>query len=344
MQEMREADESPDDTAGLRRRFARDGYLLIRNLIGRNIAGAIAEDALSTMRDGRYVAGEGESHHAVELPEGAAERTLSGALQRIELLHELGWHPRIRELATALLGPRAYVQPKKVLEALFPARLGDESLHVHRDNLGGPWCRDMITFRVALREATQETGSVAVLGGSHDYHHCSPRAAGDVPNSHCRLPEYASPEWVVPTLSPGDVVLFHCYTAHKVLSNGSDRVQLSAEYRWQSDDHPVHISALLPYRYFSDHPDIPGWNELTVGWRDPRWCAYPDTVETIYSRWPDGMSGSVPPSQLFALSPHAREHWRPEIVESDLYRTTPFELPGTFRAGQPPMPSFNSGR
>lgn len=337
---MQDSNDSLQDVAALRGRLARDGYLLVRGLVKQDIATAVADKALSLLREGHFVAPSVGGDRAVRLPSEDPTDRIFGALQSVELFHALGWHSGIRHLAEALLGSSAYAQPKKVFEALFPLRLGDEPLHVHRDNLGGPSCRDMLTFRVALGEIAEGTGGIAVLRGSQDYHHALSRTKTAVPDSLIPVPDDSSSDWVTAELSPGDVILFHCYTVYKVLSNHSNQVQLSAEYRWQSDENPSHISAMLPYRYFLSYPSILGWDDLTADWKDPRWCRYPDSVKIIYSRWADGSDGSVPASRLVNISPHAREYWQPDTTEPEIYRTTPFRLPGTFKLSQPPVPDF----
>lgn len=340
MQAMQDARSNPHDTAALRNRIATDGYVLFRGLVRKDIATAVADKALSLLREDHHVALAGGRHRALRLPTEDPMDKIFVKLQRIELFHALGWHADIRHMAETLLGPSAYVQPKKVLETLFPSKLGAEAMHAHRDNLGGPWCRDMLTFRVALGEVTEETGGIAVLRGSQDYHHLLPGSQTEGPIPRVAVPDDSSADWLTAELSPGDVVFFHCYTVHKVLPNYSDRVQLTAEYRWQSDDHPSHISAMLPYGYFLRYPNIPGWDDLTADWQDSRWCRYPDSVRITPSRWPDGSDGGIPPSRLVRISPDAREYWGPEAMDSHVHRTTPYKLPGTFALGQPPVPTF----
>ena len=343
MEEMQDVATSLKNVALLRSRIAKDGYLLVRGLVKHEVATAIADKALSLLREGRYLVPSLGDDRAVRLPPERSTDGMFGTLHSIELFHALGWHPHIRQLAICLLGISAYAQPKKVLEALFPARLGGAPFHTHRDNLGGPWCRDMLTFRVALGETTEEMGGIAVLRGSQDYHHAPPKTESSLQHSSMAIPDDSSSDWVTAELSAGDVVLMHCYTIHKVLPNRSTRPQLTAEYRWQSDDYPLHLSGLLPYRYFTGYPNIPGWKDLTAGWKDRRWCTYPDSVKIIHSRWPEGSDGSVPPSRLVEISAHAREYWQLEIVNSDVYSTTPYTLPATYRFGQFPVPDLPLG-
>jgi hypothetical protein len=342
MDEMQSLNVGALDVALLGDRLATDGYLLIRNLVSEDIATSVAEEALSVLQKERYVTPGPGSALALRLPSGRAMKAVGSRLQHIEMLHKLGWHPELRRLAEALLGETAYTQPRKMLEALFPARLGDEPRQLHRDNLGGPWCRDMLTFRVSLGGIGMGDGGIAVLRGSQDYHHALTAGPAEVQDQRIAVPDDTSDDWVTTELSPGDVVLFHCYTIHKVLPNRTDRVQLSTEYRWQSDSYPIHVGALLPHNYFYDFPDVPGWAELSADWRDTRWSQYPDGTKITYSRWPNGHQVAVPASRLVRLSPEAREYWDPRTMDTRVYLDTPHELPKTFKPGSYPIPTFTA--
>jgi hypothetical protein len=46
----------------------------------------------------------------------------------------------------------------------------------------------------------------------------------------------------------GDVLVFHCLTTHAALPNLTDRLRISAEYRWQLADQPAPRRVILGAR------------------------------------------------------------------------------------------------
>lgn len=340
MDEMRDSTLFAADAGRLRAEIATYGYALIRGLVPADAA-LRAEGQIRRMLAGRgWTTADNAGERVLRTPVKGAETEdywdLYSAVLANEAINALAWEPGLRDLVTALLGPTAYTYPMKTVRLVFPAALGGSAIPVHRDNRGGPWVRDMFTTWVALGHIDPAMGGITMLQGSQTYRYPAvrepgaprPPGAGGPP-----IPGDESPEWVSTEFRPGDVVLFHCYTLHKGIANHSDRVRLSVDYRWQSTEHPVHVSSLLPYHYFDKYPRIPGWRELSAGWSDPAWCQYPAGARVCYEKWPDGADDLVPPSDFVAVPPGTREAWRPETKDNSPFRL-PHELPDSFR--EPP--------
>jgi ectoine hydroxylase-related dioxygenase (phytanoyl-CoA dioxygenase family) len=51
--------------------------------------------------------------------------------------------------------------------------------------------------------------------------------------------------WATTEFRPGDVLLFHCLTAHAALPNHADGVRISADFRWQAADQPAPAELIL---------------------------------------------------------------------------------------------------
>jgi hypothetical protein len=187
----------------------------------------------------------------------------------------------------------------------------------------------MFTTWVALDDISTDLGGLAVLRGSQTYQHRAIPANGKAPDGGQEIPGPESPDWVTTSFRAGDVVLFHCYTIHQSLPNRTRRVRISADYRWKAAGGPLHVGTLMPHRYFSKYPDVPGWNVLAKEWSRPDWCGFPAGSEVIYSHGAVGRDDRVPDSRFVRTRPDAREAYRDEIKQSPA-PFAPDELPPTF--------------
>jgi hypothetical protein len=215
-----------------------------------------------------------------------------------------------------ILGPLAFVYPMKTPRTAYPLVGGGQPIAVHRDNRGGPWIQDMFTTWIALMDIPRELGGLAVLRGSHTY---VPAGGVEVENAEELLVRDDDPNWVTTDYGSGDVLIFHCYTVHKGMPNKSDRVRLSVDNRWQTTDHPVHVSVLHPYHYFDKYPRIPNWDELSRDWKTKRWIEYPPNVQATITKWPRGADDLVPSSRFFDIYRGVRGGWRPATRDTTPY-------------------------
>ena len=335
---MRDSTPLVGEPAKLRAEVADAGYLLIRGLIPPDDALRAERHVRQVLADHEWIRLDGSGEQVLRSPVKGAEPAdywaMYSAVLGLESVNALAWHPRLRATVSALLGPSAYTYPMKTVRLVFPAQLGGSAIPVHRDNRGGPWVRDMFTTWVALGRIDPALGGLTMLRGSQSYRYQAirePGAPAPAGPQGLPLPGDDSPDWVSTDFHPGDVVIFHCYTLHKGIVNRAGRVRVSADYRWQSADKPVHVSSLLPYHYFDKYPLIPGWRELSAGWASPRWCQYPAEVSVLYQKWPAGSDSRVPPSDFVTVPPGTRETWRPETREGASCQR-PHELPETFSA------------
>jgi ectoine hydroxylase-related dioxygenase (phytanoyl-CoA dioxygenase family) len=350
MDEMRDSTRFAVDAAGLREEIATYGYALIRGLVPADDALGLEEQIRRMMAVRGWTSLENSRERVLRTPIKGAEHDdyweLYSAVLASETFNALAWQPRLRKTVTTLLGPTAYVHPMKIARLVFPAAGGGIAIPVHRDNRGGAWVRDMFTTWVALGHIDSALGGMAVLQGSQTYRYPPVRERGAPPPEpgEIAIPDDSSSDWVGTEFQPGDVVIFHCYTTHKGITNHSDRVRVSVDYRWMSTEHPVHISSLLPYHYFDQYPHIPGWRELSAGWSDPRWCQYPAGTPICYKKWPDGPDDQlIPPSDFVTVPPGTHEAWRPDVKDDSSF-SLPHELPPTYPEDPPVWTGASSDR
>jgi hypothetical protein len=266
------------DQAGLRRRLAEDGYLFFRRLLRpADVRAAYdsvhAELSLGGWTDlaapdgsqppgrpdparpgngrlsrrswaGRGSAGRwrtrewagpaGTARRPVGVQEALADPSFRAALAS-RGLNRLAYLAPLRGVVRLILGTGAFCYPVKVLRVVYPERRGEvtRGRYVHQD-FGVTGVQDMLTTWLPLMDILPQLGGLAVLPGSHLGPPLRPRL----------LPanEYG---WATTEFRPGDVLLFHCLTAHAALPNHADQVRISADFRWQAADQPAPAELVL---------------------------------------------------------------------------------------------------
>ena len=259
------------DQAGLRRRLAEDGYLFFRRLLrpadvqaaydavhaelslggwtelpvtdGQTHAGLQRNGHEPGTRPGRGAVGRWRgrdwpaapgSHRAVGVQEALADPSFRAALAS-RGLNRLAYLAPLRGVVRLILGTGAFCYPAKVLRVVYPERRGEvtRGRYVHQD-FAVTGVQDMLTTWLPLMDIVPELGGLAVLPGSH---------LG--PPLRPRLLPADEKGWATTEFRPGDVLLFHCLTAHAALPNHADRVRISADFRWQAADQPAPAELVL---------------------------------------------------------------------------------------------------
>lgn len=260
------------DQAGLRQRLAEDGYLFFRRLL-RPADVQAAHDSVHaelslggwtdlTGTDGDPPPGRpGRTHanhdgwsgrgspgrwRARDWPAAAAPRRPVGvqearadpsflAALASRGLNRLAYLAPLRGMVRLILGTGAFCYPAKVLQVVYPERRGavTRGRYVHQD-FAVAGVQDMLTTWLPLMDIAPQLGGLAVLPGSH---------LG--PPLRPRLLPADEAGWATTEFRPGDVLLFHCLTAHAALPNHADRVRISADFRWQAADQPAPAELVL---------------------------------------------------------------------------------------------------
>ncbi|MBO0825171.1 MAG: phytanoyl-CoA dioxygenase family protein, partial [Actinobacteria bacterium] len=235
------------DKAGLRQRLAADGYLFFRRLL----QPADVQAAYDSVRAELHIGGWLEltpqhGNNGRADPHSNDANRIAGSRERLadpsfraalasRALNRLAYLPRLRGLVRLILGAGAFCYPVKVLRVVYPERRGEitRSRYVQQD-FGVTGVQDMLTTWLPLMDIPLELGGPALLPRSH----LGPPL----------LPELLpadEPGWATTDFQPGDMLLFHCLTAHAALPNHTDRVHLSADFRWQAADQPAPAELVL---------------------------------------------------------------------------------------------------
>ena len=288
------------DQAGLRRRLAEDGYLFFRRLL-RPADVQAAHDSVHAeltlggwTRPTRRLAGPRRTkgmREALDDPSFRAALASRG-------LNRLAYLPALRGLVRLILGAGAFCYPVKVLRVEYPEHRSSvtRSRYVHQD-FGISGVQDMLTTWLPLMDIPRLLGGLALLPGSH---------LG--PPQRPRLLAADEPGWATTDFGPGDVLLFHCLTAHAALPNHADQIRFSADFRWQAADQPAPAELVL--RPAADGLSRRGGQaELysTLLAAEPWWEPVPSGLMLRSRR---EMAAAPPaPSRLFSVHP-GWQRWR----------------------------------
>jgi len=225
------------DQAGLRRRLAADGYLFFRRLLRPADVQAAHDSVHAELSLGGWIS-PARNHtgprRATGVRDALADPSFQAALAS-RGLNRLAYLPALRGPVRLILGAGAFCYPVKVLRVVYPERRGavTRSRYVHQD-FGISGVQDMLTTWLPLMDISPQLGGLALLPGSH---------LG--PPQRPRLLPADGPGWATTDFQPGDVLLFHCLTAHAALPNHADRIRISADFRWQAADQPAPAELVL---------------------------------------------------------------------------------------------------
>jgi Phytanoyl-CoA dioxygenase (PhyH) len=288
------------DQTALRRRLAEDGYLFFRRLLRPADVQAAHDSVHAELTLGGWTSPrrtQAGLRRMTGVREALADPSFRAALAS-RGLNRLAYLPSLRGMVRLILGAGAFCYPVKVLRVVYPERRATltRSRYVHQD-FGISGVQDMLTTWLPLMDIPPQLGGLALRPGSH---------LG--PPQRPRLLPADEPGWATTEFRPGDVLLFHCLTAHAALPNYADRIRLSADFRWQAADQPAPAELVL--RPAADgFTRRGGQTELysALLGAEPWWEPVPSGL-MLRSR--QEMAAAPPaPSRLFSVHP-SWQRWR----------------------------------
>lgn len=294
--ELQDGREDAGHAEALRRRLARDSYILLRGILSRDDVLEVRSEILRRLAALGWLAPGTDPEDAV-VGDGAKDLVDPGyfdahnAIQAIQPLHELAVDPALRAVTEAILGGPVLTHPRRIVRATLPERPTNVT-PPHQDfrHIQGP--ADVLTTWIPFGEVPPELGGLKVLVGSARRGVAAPvrtdRPGGltlDVPDG----------QWATTTFEPGDVLLFHSFTIHAALPNRTDRLRLSMDVRHQLVSEPVAPDWIGP----DGGPAITGgWEVLTRGWSDTSSVSVPADLNVVPMDDPFDPALPVPPSRL----------------------------------------------
>jgi cystathionine beta-synthase len=269
-----------DDPAELRRRLARDSFLLIRRLLDQSLIYELRAQVLARLASVGWVKQPydleeplpaGPAHHDRGVMAGRPVadpgwRAGYTAVQSLEGLHALAHRPELLQVLSRLFGETPVVHPRKIARIGFPGIAFPTP--PHQDALFNETAADVVTAWIPLGCCTAQAGALRVLRGSANDGVLEPRPDDGLGGESVPV-RLDDPRWVIGDYAPGDVILFHSRTVHMAPPNQMGSLRLSVDARYQSAQEPFKAAALMPHGHSSGQ--LPGWRELTAGWTTSKW-------------------------------------------------------------------------
>jgi Phytanoyl-CoA dioxygenase (PhyH) len=283
-------DSSPllDDPGALQGRFERDGYVLLRGAVDRDLLLAARRGITSVLhahgwldpghdpmsaipQSGPFVEGEPKFLEAYD------------DVQRLEAFHAVPHHASVRRCMTALLGPTAFPHPLSIARLVFP---GNEEWTTppHQDYPNNQGTFDLYACWMPLADSSVHDGTLSILRSSHKLGIAPLRASLGAGNRRAELNHrYEELDWVGGDLGLGDALIFHSLTVHRALPNRGRSMRLSVDYRFQREGEALTDGCLQPHFARLSWDDIyAGWgrDDLKYYWRSKLYTA--DEWDTSY--------------------------------------------------------------
>jgi ectoine hydroxylase-related dioxygenase (phytanoyl-CoA dioxygenase family) len=255
-----------DDPQALCARFERDGYVLLKGVVDRDLmlearraitevcrAHGWLDPAYNPMaaipQAGPFVEGEAKYLEVYD------------DIQRLEAFHAVPHHRSVSRCMTALLGPTAFPHPLSIARLMFPGN--DEwATPQHQDYPNNQGTYDLYACWMPLADCAVADGSLSILRGSHTFGVAPLRASLGAGSRRAELDErYDELDWVGGDLALGDALVFHSLTVHRSLPNRGDALRLSVDYRFQREGEALTAGCLEP------HFGRLSWDEIYASWQ-----------------------------------------------------------------------------
>jgi hypothetical protein len=281
------------DGRALRARLASDGYVFVRGLLPAADVRAACAGVTAELRRGGWV----DDHDRPVPPPGTVnfrEALANPAFRRAIVSRDFNRLPYLgplRALVAEILGHPSFPYPVKVLRTVYPERTPavTRGRYIHQD-YAGTGVQDMLTTWLPLMDIPVPVGGLAVRPGSH---------LG--PPERPRLLEPDQRGWASADYRPGDVLIFHCLTAHAALPNQSSALRISGDFRWQRADQPAPAQMVL------GPGDGPAEVFSRIFAREPWWRPVPAGLQLL----PRGHVPRPPAASSFFSVHPGWQHWQP---------------------------------
>ena len=281
------------DAGRLRRQLASDGYVFVRGLLPAADVRAAYAGVTEQLRRGGWIDDHDQPlppPDAVNFREALANPAFRRAIVSRDF-NRLVYLGPLRAVIAEILGHSSFPYPAKVLRTVYPERPPaiTRGRYIHQD-YAGSGIQDMLTTWVPLMGIPVQMGGLAVEPGSH---------LG--PPERPRVLKPGQRGWASTDYRPGDVLIFHCLTAHAALPNQSQALRVSGDFRWQRADQPAPEQMVLG----------PAGRQAEmfsrIFAREPWWQPVPAGLQLL----PRGYVARPPTASSFFTVHRGWQRWRP---------------------------------
>jgi len=255
------------DSAALRERLDRDGYLFLRGLIPAEAIHDVRARLLRQAAGGGWLdrnspvaAGIADQAAACKDPEERYMQVFRN-LWKDEQLHRLRTHPDVLALFARIFGEPALAHPMFVQRNIFPQADGfDFTTGAHQDrvHIGGATSYAMW---MPLGDCPREKGALAVAAGSHTQGILPTKVGSGAGGMDIAVPIPGT--WTTGAFRAGDALIFQDLTVHKALANRTREIRMSFDARYQKISEPIADTNMIPYA------GCGAWAEVYAGWEQP---------------------------------------------------------------------------
>lgn len=278
-----------DDPVALRARADADGYLLLRELLPRELVEDVGNELGGIMADAGWIAPDrplasataNAAHQCVE-PQPAFMAVFYEQLSR-KSLHALKMHDRLMALFHTLFDEAPLCVPHCVMRMAFPG-MEHYATPAHQDITHFEGSHKNWAAWIPFTPIDEQTGGLAVASGSHrgPIYDMRPTLGAGQMIIDADIDEL---DWRWSPMTPGDVLVHNCVGVHKGLPNRATTMRVSVDARYQPLSEPVAEKCL------GVSHQMRTWDELYQGWDDDEYKYYwrdfdLDVVPFTY-RWYD---------------------------------------------------------
>ena len=261
-----------DDPDALRDQVRTEGHAFLPGLLDRDTVLGVRRDVLETLAQHGWLADGTDPIDGIPGPEVRREAETAwwpgyAAMVARESFNRLAHEAPLVAAMGAILGDDLIVQPMKIGRVTYPG--SEYPTPPHQDFFFVRGAPDVLTAWIPLGDYEVAAGGLRMLRRSHRDGLRPVRPAPGVGGVSADV-DLDDPDWVGPvSYRAGDVLLFHSLTVHMAPANRSDRIRLSADFRYQSARDPLVAGALHPHGLGNG---VPHWWELTRDWESTKWC------------------------------------------------------------------------
>lgn len=269
------------DRSALLRRFEDEGLLFFRGLLPRDRVLAVRERSLRALDRAGWLADPEDARPGSRVVNEGDEDFFDvyRDLQAGQVFHELAHDPALTDIVRRVVGGELLVHPRKIARISFPDNPRGTT-PPHQDYRYIQGTTDVFTAWIPLGDCPPDLGGLRVLRGSHRRGLIPAIWREDLAVGIEVETDDTDPDWATASYQPGDVIVFHSLTVHGALPNRTDRLRLSADYRYQLATDPLVRASLRPHW----HPRIPDWPELVTDWTSLAPIESPPAPEAEFDR------------------------------------------------------------